>query len=159
MSKRFAGDPRHAGAASSPADAACPSGSPHPRYPPSDIFRTNLRRQFRAETEGSPGSLRRICKKSPASSPRVGGKAESRPNISRPRPPSCFWAWFQPAIILWLMSKGAFDVIRHTERAWRLYREMLRKDDHRTCSRVGSGTRNRETKSTATKKEHNYVTE
>ena len=36
-----------------------------------------------------------------------------------------FLGLIQPAIILWLMSNGAFDVVRHTERAWRLYCGML----------------------------------
>ena len=70
-----------------------------------------------------------------------------------------FLGLIQPAIILWLMSNGAFDVVRHTERAWRLYREMMQKDENQTGSRVDSGTRNKETKYTASKKDHNYVTE
>ena len=62
-----------------------------------------------------------------------------------------FLGLIQPAIILWLMSNGAFDVVRHTERAWRLYCGMLQKDENRTASAAGSGTRNREMKFAAGK--------
>jgi len=86
-------------------------------------------------------------------------QGQVRADISPDTAAVMFLGLVQPAIILWLISNRAFDVVRHTERAWRLYREMLRKDENRTCSRVGSGTRNRETKFTATKKDHNYVTE
>jgi AcrR family transcriptional regulator len=86
-------------------------------------------------------------------------QGQIRADISPETAAVMFLGLVQPAIILWLMSNGAFDVVRHTERAWRLYRGMLRKDEHRTCSRVGSRTRNRETKFTATNKDHNYVTE
>ncbi len=86
-------------------------------------------------------------------------QGQIRADISPETAAVMFLGLVQPAIILWLMSNGAFDVVRHTEQAWGLYREMLRKDENRTCSRVGSGTRNRETKFTATKKDHNYVTE
>ncbi len=37
-----------------------------------------------------------------------------------------FLGLVQPAVILWLMSNGSFDVARHVERAWHLFREMLR---------------------------------
>lgn len=36
-----------------------------------------------------------------------------------------FLGLFQPAIILWLMSNQTFNVARHAERAWRLFREIL----------------------------------
>jgi AcrR family transcriptional regulator len=36
-----------------------------------------------------------------------------------------FLGLVQPAIILWLMSKGTFDVAGHAERAWCLFCEML----------------------------------
>ncbi|HZL43456.1 MAG TPA: TetR/AcrR family transcriptional regulator [Verrucomicrobiae bacterium] len=36
-----------------------------------------------------------------------------------------FLGLVQPAIILWLMSNGTFDVAGHAERAWCLFREML----------------------------------
>lgn len=36
-----------------------------------------------------------------------------------------FLGLIQPAIILWLMSNGSFDVGGHSERAWRLFRDML----------------------------------
>lgn len=86
-------------------------------------------------------------------------QGQIRANISPDTAAVMFLGLVQPAIILWLMSNGAFDVVRHTERAWHLYRQMLRKDENRTCSRVGSGTRNREAKFSATKKDHNYVSE
>lgn len=37
-----------------------------------------------------------------------------------------FLGLVQPAVILWLMSSGAFDVPRHVEQAWNLFSEMLR---------------------------------
>lgn len=36
-----------------------------------------------------------------------------------------FLGLVQPAVILWLMSDQTFNVAQHTERAWRLFREML----------------------------------
>ena len=86
-------------------------------------------------------------------------QGQIRADISPDTAAVMFLGLVQPAIILWLMSKGAFDVVRHSERAWRLYCEMLQRDENRPRSRVGSGTRSRETKFTATKKDHNYVTE
>ncbi len=86
-------------------------------------------------------------------------QGQIRADISPDTAAVMFLGLVQPAIILWLMSKGAFDVVRHSERAWRLYCEMLQRDENRPRSRAGSGTRRRETKFTATKKDHNYVTE
>jgi AcrR family transcriptional regulator len=36
-----------------------------------------------------------------------------------------FLGLVQPAVILWLMSNGAFDVASHVEQAWRLFRSLL----------------------------------
>lgn len=36
-----------------------------------------------------------------------------------------FLGLVQPAVILWLMSNGSFDVARHVEQAWQLFRGML----------------------------------
>jgi AcrR family transcriptional regulator len=85
-------------------------------------------------------------------------QGQIRADISPDTAAVMFLGLVQPAIILWLMSNGSFDVVRHTERAWRLYRGLLQKDENRTGSRVGFGTRNRETKFTAKRKEYNYVT-
>ena len=37
-----------------------------------------------------------------------------------------FLGMVQPAAILWHMSDGGFDVTRHTERAWKIFRECIR---------------------------------
>ncbi len=54
-----------------------------------------------------------------------------------------FLGLVQPAVILWLMSNGSFDVARHVEQAWGLFSEMLRQD--RLCP--GKDPRFREEKS------------
>jgi hypothetical protein len=45
-----------------------------------------------------------------------------------------FLGLVQPAAILWLMSGGAFDVTGHTERAWKIFSEMIRADKPRPVS-------------------------
>jgi AcrR family transcriptional regulator len=52
-----------------------------------------------------------------------------------------FLGLVQPAIILWLMSNGAFDAAGHAERAWSLFREMLETHGRRAHSNVRSGKR------------------
>jgi AcrR family transcriptional regulator len=52
-----------------------------------------------------------------------------------------FLGLVQPAIILWLMSDGAFDVAPHTERAWRLFREMLEPHGRRRLRMCGPAKR------------------
>jgi AcrR family transcriptional regulator len=51
-----------------------------------------------------------------------------------------FLGLVQPAVILWLMSDGAFDVAGHAEKAWRLFSGMLRagRDGGRTRVRIST---------------------
>jgi TetR/AcrR family transcriptional regulator, fatty acid metabolism regulator protein len=37
-----------------------------------------------------------------------------------------FWGMLPPAVILWHVSEGRFDVTRHAERSWDLFREAIR---------------------------------
>ncbi len=37
-----------------------------------------------------------------------------------------FWGMIPPAVILWHMSDGEFDVTRHSEKSWDLFRESIR---------------------------------
>ncbi|SPE62253.1 Transcriptional regulator [Verrucomicrobia bacterium] len=64
-----------------------------------------------------------------------------------------FLGLVQPALILWLMSNKAFDVVRHAERAWRLFRGILQATENQTGSENGSGTRIRKLKFTPEKQE------
>jgi AcrR family transcriptional regulator len=64
-----------------------------------------------------------------------------------------FLGLVQPALILWLMSNKVFDVVRHTERAWLLFRGMLQATENQTGSENGSGTRIRKVKFTPEKQE------
>ena len=41
-----------------------------------------------------------------------------------------FLGLIQPAGILWHLSNGTFDVTRHEEDAWRIFRECIRAKDH-----------------------------
>jgi len=52
-----------------------------------------------------------------------------------------FLGLVQPALILWLMSNKSFDVVRHAERAWRLFRGMLQVTGNQLGSENGSGKR------------------
>jgi AcrR family transcriptional regulator len=62
-----------------------------------------------------------------------------------------FLGLVQPALIVWLMSNKAFDVVRHAEEAWRLFREMLQASENQTGSENGSGTQIRRSKFTPEK--------
>ena len=64
-----------------------------------------------------------------------------------------FLGLVQPALILWLMSNKAFDVVRHAEDAWQLFREMLQTTENLIGSENGSGTRIRKAKFTPEKQE------
>jgi AcrR family transcriptional regulator len=64
----------------------------------------------------------------------------------------------QPALILWLMSNKAFDVVRHAEEAWRLFREMLQTTENLIGSENGSGSRIRKPKFTTRKARTNLKT-
>jgi TetR/AcrR family transcriptional regulator, fatty acid metabolism regulator protein len=37
-----------------------------------------------------------------------------------------FWGMIPPSVILWHMSDGEFDVTRHAERSWELFRDEIR---------------------------------
>lgn len=37
-----------------------------------------------------------------------------------------FWGMLPPAVILWHLSEGEFDVSRHAERSWELFSEAIR---------------------------------
>lgn len=50
---------------------------------------------------------------------------EIRAEISADSAAVMFLGLVQPAIILWLMSNQTFNVARHAERAWGLFRELL----------------------------------
>lgn len=62
-----------------------------------------------------------------------------------------FLGLIQPAVILWLMSNGGFDVVRHAEQAWRLFCGMLQSDGNQTSSKTRRETRNQMMKFTAGK--------
>ncbi len=36
-----------------------------------------------------------------------------------------FWGMIPPAVILWHMSDGKFDVTRHAEKSWKLFKESI----------------------------------
>ena len=62
-----------------------------------------------------------------------------------------FLGLVQPALILWLMSNNAFDVVRHAEEAWRMFREMLQATENQVDPKNGSGTRIKRPKFTSEK--------
>ena len=62
-----------------------------------------------------------------------------------------FLGLIQPAVILWLMSNGSFDAVRHAERAWRLFCRILHGNGNQTGPRTRRETRNRKMKFTAGK--------
>jgi AcrR family transcriptional regulator len=61
-------------------------------------------------------------------------QGQIRADISPDTAAVMFLGLIQPAIILWLMSKGAFDVARHGERAWCLYCAMLQRGEKQAGS-------------------------
>jgi AcrR family transcriptional regulator len=73
-------------------------------------------------------------------------QGQIRADISADTVGLMFLGLVQPTIILWLMSKGAFDMGEHAECAWRLFCGMLQRDENRTALENRSGTRNRRLK-------------
>ncbi|HKW28048.1 MAG TPA: TetR/AcrR family transcriptional regulator [Verrucomicrobiae bacterium] len=64
-----------------------------------------------------------------------------------------FLGLIQPAVILWLMSNGGFDVVRHAEQAWRLFCGILQNDGNAGDDAILNQT------NITTKKEDDYATE
>lgn len=64
-----------------------------------------------------------------------------------------FLGLIQPAVILWLMSNGSFDVVRHAEQAWRLFCGILQSDGNAGADAILNQT------NITIKKEYDYATE
>lgn len=52
-----------------------------------------------------------------------------------------FLGLVQPAAILWHLSDGAFDVTKHTEKAWQVFRRAIARPNKETVSEVNVGSR------------------
>jgi hypothetical protein len=37
-----------------------------------------------------------------------------------------FWGMIQPAAVIWNLSDGEFDLIRHSKNAWKLFLDAIR---------------------------------
>jgi AcrR family transcriptional regulator len=74
-----------------------------------------------------------------------------RPDLAPDTGAVMFLGLVQPAVILWLMSNGAFDVAAHAEDAWRLFNGMLQAGGDgggtrvRISARSGQATKRRAT--------------
>ena len=64
-----------------------------------------------------------------------------RADISPDTAALMFLGLIQPAMILWLMSNGAFNVVRHAGQAWRFFRETLEVERSEDCSGTGFSNR------------------
>jgi len=66
-----------------------------------------------------------------------------RPDLAPDAGSVMFLGLLQPAVILWLMSNGAFDVVAHAEEAWRLFSGMLQagRDGGVTRARISASSR------------------
>jgi TetR/AcrR family transcriptional regulator, fatty acid metabolism regulator protein len=64
-----------------------------------------------------------------------------------------FLGLVQPAVILWLMSNGSFDVARHVEQAWHLFRGMLQPGASQVGANRSLGKGTQRTKSTMRKEQ------
>lgn len=53
-------------------------------------------------------------------------RGEIRKDIDAKTLAVMFWGMLPPAVILWHVSDGEFDVTRHAERSWELFREGIR---------------------------------
>lgn len=78
----------------------------------------------------------------------VQAEGRIRSGLDPNTPALMFLGLVQPAAILWVMSDGAFDVVRHAEDAWRLFSSLIaepapprRMRDGRSQSRGGSRSR------------------
>ncbi len=67
---------------------------------------------------GYMGEIRRVLES-------LQKESRLRPDVDLETAAVLFLGLFQPAAILWHLSEGGFDITRHSERAWSLYRTAL----------------------------------
>jgi TetR/AcrR family transcriptional regulator, fatty acid metabolism regulator protein len=53
-------------------------------------------------------------------------RGEIRPDLEAKSLAFMFWGMIPPAVILWHMSDGEFDVTRQAEKSWELFRDEIR---------------------------------